>query len=104
MTFFYDLLQEIEINDTSIWGIQTKFTCKSSKRDSNLKGLTLKFLDYVLPKTPPKLPFLVQIPNFGKNPHFQTHLTIGSCSKLVSKDVEKISEISTMPRLEDISI
>jgi len=43
-----------------------------------------------------KLPFLGQVANFYKKKHFWTHVTIGSCSILDFKDVEKISEFSTM--------
>jgi len=47
-------------------------------------------------RTLQKLPFLVQVPNFTKKNNLGTHVTVGSCSRLVWEYVEKNSEISTI--------
>lgn len=45
----------------------------------------------MLTRNAPKLPLLLQDPNYRKK-RFRTHVTIGSFSMLVQKDVENISK------------
>jgi len=50
-----------------------------------------------------KTSILKQVPNLRKKKHFWTHVTIGSCSALVWKDLKKIQKFPPC-RLQDISV